>query len=80
MQYTIRNIPDYLDSALRDAALKHNKSLNEVTIEALVRGAGLDGQPIKRRDLSYIAGTWEEDPEFDAAIAEQRTIDEELWK
>ena len=27
-----------------------------------------------------LAGTWEEDPEFDRAIADQDSIDDELWK
>lgn len=36
--------------------------------------------PKKYRDLSDIAGTWVEDPEFDAILAEQRRIDPELWK
>jgi len=80
MQYTIRNIPDYLDTALRGSARLQGKSLNEVAIEALVRGAGLGDQQIKRRDLSDIVGTWEEDPAFDAAIADQDKIDEEMWK
>ena len=80
MQYTIRNIPDNLDAALRNTAQLQGKSLNEVAVEALVRGAGLSDQPIRRRDLSYIAGTWVEDPAFDEAIAAQRTIDEEMWK
>jgi hypothetical protein len=80
MQYTIRNIPDYLDATLRDAARQQGKSLNAVAIEALVRGAGLSDQQIKRRDLSYMTETWEEDPAFDAAIADQDKIDEEMWK
>jgi len=80
MQYTIRNIPDYLDSALRESAARLGKSLNEVAVEALVRGAGLGDKPIRRRDLSDIVGTWVEDPAFDEAIADQRRIDEEMWK
>jgi hypothetical protein len=80
MQYTIRNIPDYLDAALRTSAREQGKSLNEVVVQALVRGAGLGDQRIKRRDLSDIVGTWVEDPAFDEAIAEQDTIDEEMWK
>jgi hypothetical protein len=80
MQYTIRNIPDYLDAALRASAREQGKSLNEVAVETMVRGAGLGDQRIKRRDLSDIVGTWVEDPAFDEAIAEQDTIDEEMWK
>lgn len=39
MQYTIRNVPDLLDAMLRRSAREQGKSLNEVAIEALVRGA-----------------------------------------
>jgi hypothetical protein len=35
MQYTIRNVPDTLDEALRRVARERGKSLNEVAIEAL---------------------------------------------
>ena len=80
MQYTIRNIPDYLDAALRGAAREQGKSLNEVAIEALARGAGLGEPRCRQRDLRDIAGSWLEDAAFDSAIAAQDTIDEEMWK
>jgi plasmid stability protein len=80
MQYTIRNIPDYLDAALRDFARREGKSLNEVAVAALVRGAGLAERKCVKRDLSDIAGTWQEDPDFDSAIREQHRIEESLWK
>lgn len=79
MQYTIRNVPDILDSALRKAAHAEGKSLNEVTIEALARGAGLVGERPRQRDLGDIARTWRKDPAFDRALAAQDTIDEEMW-
>jgi len=80
MQYTIRNIPNYLDATLRDAARREGKSLNETAVAALVRGAGLAERERVRRDLSDIAGTWQEDPAFDSAIAEQQKIDEAMWR
>jgi plasmid stability protein len=80
MQYTIRNIPDHLDAALRSSARATGKSLNEVAIEALERGTGLSGAPLRQRDLSDIAGSWQEDPEFDRAIADQHKIDEAMWR
>lgn len=79
MQYTIRNIPDTLDAALRRAAQAQGKSLNEVTVEALARGAGLVGESPRQRDLGDIAGTWRKDPAFDQALAAQDAIDEEMW-
>jgi hypothetical protein len=49
----------------------------------LVRPATTDaaGNPLPvKRDLSDIAGTWVEDPEFDAALEDQNRIDWELWQ
>lgn len=80
MQFTIRNVPDTLDEALRRAARERGKSLNEVAIEALARGAGVVGEPGRQRDLSDIARTWRKDPAFDRALAAQDTIDEEIWR
>jgi len=40
----------------------------------------LSEAPVRQRDLSDIAGTWQEDPEFDQAIAEQDQIDEQMWR
>ncbi len=79
MQYTIRNIPGSLDQALRRAAREQGKSLNEVAIETLARGAGVTGERGRQRDLADIAGTWRKDPAFDAALLAQDTIDEEMW-
>ena len=80
MQYTIRKVPDSLDEALRRAARERGKSLNEVAIEALARGAGVAGESHRQRDLVDIAGTWRKDPAFDSALAAQDTVDEEMWR
>ena len=80
MQYTIRDIPDPLDKALRQAARQQGKSLNEVAVETLARGAGISGERGRQRDLADIAGTWRKDPAFDSALAAQHAIDEEMWR
>lgn len=80
MQYTLRHVPTELDAAIRRRAREEGKSLNEVAIQAMARGMGYVEQPKRLRDLSDIVGRWHEDPEFDAAIADQDRIDEELWK
>jgi plasmid stability protein len=80
MQYTIRNVPSSVDAALRQRAQEQGKSLNEIAIEALTRGAGIQGERIRKRDLSDIVGTWQEDPAFDEAIADQDRVDEEMWR
>jgi hypothetical protein len=38
--------------------------------------ASTEEVPTVRRDLSDIVGTWHPDAEFDAAIADQRRVDE----
>jgi plasmid stability protein len=80
MQYTLRNIPPLLDSELRLRAEREGKSLNAVAVEVLLRGAGLGEAPARYRDLDDIAGSWKEDRDFDAAIAEQDQVDENLWR
>jgi hypothetical protein len=80
MQYTLRNVPEVLDTALRRSAREQGKSLNEVAIEALARGAGLSETRCRRRDLSDITGSWQEDPAFDDALAAQDAVDAELWR
>lgn len=80
MQYTIRNVPESLDEALRRAAREQDKSLNDITIEALARGLGITGDRSRQRDLSDIAGTWRKDPAFDRALEVQDAIDEEMWR
>ncbi len=80
MQYTIRNVPDTLNNALRRAARERGKSLNEVAIEALARGAGITGERGPQRDLGDIAGTWRKDAAFDDALAAQDTVDDEMWR
>lgn len=80
MQYTIRNIPDYLDAALRSSADKQGKSLNEAAIQALARGVGVSEIRSRQRDLRDIAGTWRKDQAFSEALAAQDTIDEAMWR
>ena len=80
MQYTIRKVPNSLDAALRQRAREQGKSLNEVAIGALARGAGVTGEPGRQRDLHDISGTWHSDREFDRALAEQDMVDKELWR
>ncbi|MEK6609172.1 MAG: toxin-antitoxin system HicB family antitoxin [Myxococcota bacterium] len=80
MQYTLRRISPALDRALRRHAREAGKSLNQIAVEALQRGLGLTEEPVRRRSLEGIRGTWIDDPEFDAAIRDQDQIDPDLWK
>jgi hypothetical protein len=80
MQYTLRNVPAAVDALLRRRARDERKSLNEVTLESIMRGLGLTGEPTSQRDLSDIAGTRGLDAETRAALDEQRRVDKDLWR
>lgn len=79
IQYTIRNIPRTLDKSLRLRAVQRHKTLNETLLEALMKGAGLEGTEIYH-DLDRFFGSWVEDLNIEAALKEQRKIDEAIWK
>ena len=79
-QYTIRAVPDAIDRAVRQRAKREAKSLNAVVVEALARGLELDATPAVHTDLDHLVGTWQEDPEFDRAIAAFERIDEDGWE
>jgi hypothetical protein len=80
MQYTIRGIPEAVDTALRARARTTGTSLNEAAVDALVEGSGVAGGRRKRRDLSDIARTWKADKAVAAALADQDRVDEDLWR
>jgi plasmid stability protein len=80
MTLTVENIPAELDAALRRKAQSEGKSVSQVALEMLRAGAGLSAQSPKRRDLSDLAGSWAEDPEFDKIMREQDQIDPEMWR
>ena len=80
MQYTIRNVSEVLDARLRERANAERCSLNDMVLRLLNQALGFSSEPVRYRDLSDLVGTWEEDPEFDRAIADQDTIDPDLWK
>jgi hypothetical protein len=79
-QYTIRNVPKVVDRALRRRADRQGRSLNEVSVEALARGADVEREAREHHDLDFLFGSWVDDPIVDEALAKQRTIDEDLWK
>ena len=79
-QYTVRDVPAHVDGALRRKARDEGKSLNQVLRDALAKEAGAAEPHALHHDLDHLAGKWEQDPEFDQAIAAQNRIDESLWR
>jgi plasmid stability protein len=80
MHYTIRNIPDDLDRALRARAAAEQRSLEDIIVDLLVRslGAELSSSASERLD-SERANNWKEDPEFKVALRDQNMIDWDAW-
>lgn len=79
VQLTVRDVPEPAARALRLRAKRENTSVNRILVEAVVQQSG-GGAERRYDDLDWLAGTWVEDPGFDAAIAAQDEIDEDLWR
>ncbi len=77
-QYTIRRVSADVDRALRQRARRLGKSLNQVALEALTRGAGLESAA-RYGDLDGFFGSWVADRAVDEALADQRRVDKDLW-
>lgn len=79
-QYTIRNVPKQLDAALRRRARIERKALNQVVLEAMAEGLGLDRAPVVHRSFADVLGKAPKDEALDEALADQRRIDPDLWR
>jgi hypothetical protein len=55
-------------------------TLNEVAVEALRLGLGAGTEPTHYRNLRDLTGTWANDPETEAALAEQDRVVPYLWE
>ena len=78
-QYTIRNVPNSVDRALRRKAAARKVSLNTLVLRALEAEAGVAAEPVERHDLDEFIGSWVSDRAVDRALAEQRTVDARDW-
>src|SRR5471030_441227 len=66
-QYTIRSIPPKVDTALRRRAQQTGRSLNEVVVEALAKGAGVTPDETFT-DLDWFIGNNSLDASFDESM------------
>ena len=82
IQYTVRGVDPSSDQLLRARAREAATSFNAFLLKMLRLGAGETADASKPFDngLSAFAGTWVGDQGTDAALAEMRTVDEDLWK
>lgn len=82
---TLRNLPPKLVRKIQERAREEGTSLNKAVIHMLEEGVGLTRRKEPKRvydDLRELAGKWSEQEaaEFDRALRESRSIDDEMWK
>jgi len=79
-QYTIRNVPQHVDRALKRRARETGKSFNQVAVDALSDAAG--GSRHVYDDLDFMVGTLgpDEADALEREIAMQRRVDAGLWR
>ena len=80
-QFTIRDVPDAVERAIRRRAAEEHKSINRTVNELLQKALGIEPLSQKRRDFSALSGSWEaeEAAEFERSIAPFEQIDDEVW-
>jgi len=81
---TIRGVDPSVSAKLKSKAAEQGKSVNQMTIELIKKGLGLEKEKVYSRqydDLDALFGRWSDD-EYNAIqskIDRERQIDAELW-
>ncbi len=81
-QYTIRMVPGNLDNRLREIAASEGTSLNAAALEALRRGLGEGGAPVRYRSLRELVKRPRETDRraWTGALREMDVVDAEAWR
>ena len=85
-QIVLSGFDDELAASIRQVAEREHISVEQAALKLLRNGARLEVKPKPAgkigNSLDEFIGTWtkEEAAEFDAAVAELRVIDEEMWR
>ncbi len=82
IQHTIRDVPEAVDSRLRQRATSEEISLNQAALQAMERGLGMAGQPIRYRSLHSLRQKPEEvdHASWSDAFAQMDRVNPEDWK
>lgn len=80
MSYTLANLPDDIDRALRERAAAEHKSPEAIIVD-LVASCLEAKTPQTRGSIGHASdiGNWKADPDFAAAIRDQKLIDWKAW-
>lgn len=77
-QLTVRGVPDETSRRLEALSRERGTSVNATVLEVLNQAVGVDER--RRRLERYVTWSEAEAQQFDAALSEQRAIDEDLWR
>lgn len=82
VQYTVRDVPDEVDSLLRESAVLEGVSLNQATLHALQRGLGSERVPVRYRTLREMVARTPKTATtaWRAALEEQDKVNPEDWR
>ncbi len=82
IQHTIRDVPEAVDSRLRQRATSEEISLNQAALQAMERGLGMAGQPIRYRSLHALRQKPEDvdHASWSDALAQMDRVNPEDWK
>ncbi len=81
-QITVRNLPEPVESRLRQLASSSGSSLNQTVVRLLQEATGTPSAVGQRRSLTAFIGCWNpaEADAFDAAVGIFESIDAEVWR
>ena len=81
-QYTIRDIPQFTDSRLRETAAMEEISLNQAALQALQRGLGTGVHPIRYRSLHPLLHKKDQvdQASWRSTLAEMDRVNPDDWK
>jgi hypothetical protein len=81
-QITLRKLPKNVEQQIRQIARENNTSINRTIIYLLKKSLGINDSVEKRRDLSDLAGTWNEKDviEFKENTKMFERVDDEIWR
>ncbi|MEQ1841049.1 MAG: hypothetical protein ABL994_11610 [Verrucomicrobiales bacterium] len=79
-QVTIRRVEEAWVKKAKEEAARRNISMNQVLVEALARGLGAEGEPLRKNNLDRFAGDSDFGPGWDEFLEKDlKQIDPELW-
>jgi hypothetical protein len=77
-QVTIRGVPDEVGHRLARVSRERGQSVNAIVLQILEDAVGVNAR--RRRLMKYATWSAKDQAEFDEALAQQRVIDDALWR